>query len=262
MRNNSSAAFLTNFIVGLLFFAVFPGGASGQDNSNSAKARELNNRAVALVGEKKYDEAIGLLEEAARLKPEYADAYMNLGSAHMLAGRAEKGAELLKHSIELDPKCPKARNQLGVTYEKLGKYDLAIESLKKSVELNPDYALGNFNLGATYLWAGKSKLAEEYLAKAEKLDPYKTEVKRYQAVLYAKKGRYTDAIAKMRDVMKITPDDEEANLILCKIYLMANDRQSALNMYQSFKAVNQPVADQMFKWIFADKLVFANDQRP
>ncbi len=248
-------------IVTFSFISIISFETSGQDvQAKMAQAEDLNRQAIIRVSEKRFAEAIELLTKAVGLEPKFAEAHMNIGSAYLLSGRPEDAIEHLRKGLSFDPKSHKGNNQLGVVYEKLGRLDDAVAAFNRAIKLKPDYPLAHFNLGAAYLWANKLKQADLWLHKAARLDPTNDEIKLYVGVLYAKQDRFREAIAEVRPVTQRQPGHDEANLTLCKIYLLANDRESALNLYQNFKAVNVPLADEMFKSIYSDKIVFVSDK--
>lgn len=252
-------AFSLLTLIFVSFFISFE--ASGQSNQeNLAKAEDLNRQAILRFNEKRYDDALFLLKDAVAIDPTFASGWMNIGSAYLLSGRPELGVEPLQKGIRLEPDSHEGYNQLGVVYEKLGRVDEAVEAFKKAIDLKPDYALGNFNLGAAYLWSKKWKQAGLFLEKAAKLDPSHREVKLYLAVLYANQKKYPDAISEVKKVTQKNPDDDYASLILCRIYLLANDRDSALNMYQAVKSTKLTLADEMFKSIFSDRVVLVSEK--
>ena len=112
--------------------------AAQSDAEAKAKAEDLNRQAILRIREAKYDQAIPLLNQAITIAPKFAEGHLNLGSAHMLAGRPADSISHLKRGIELDPSAPEGFNQLGVAYEKMGKVNLAIEALEKAIALKPD----------------------------------------------------------------------------------------------------------------------------
>ena len=53
-------------------------------------------RGCAKINSKKYQEAIADLEKAIELKPDYADAYFNIGKVNYLLGDEDKACEYYK----------------------------------------------------------------------------------------------------------------------------------------------------------------------
>ncbi len=251
----------THLIFGLItlsIFSILTTEAAAQAGGAAVTAEDLNGQAIEQINNKKYDAAIGLLSKAIEIKPGLADAHFNLGTAHLLAGRAEVALGHIRKGTELNPSSYKGYNQLGVVYDSLRQDDLAIKALKKAIDLKPDYAFGHINLGKAYLFKNQLQLAREALEKGLRLDPSSDDGKLHLAVLYAKQARYSQAIKVARGVTERRPDDETANLILCQIYIMANDRDSALGLYQSFKGTNVSLADQMFRSLFNGRTVDAS----
>jgi tetratricopeptide (TPR) repeat protein len=244
------------FILVTFFFGFINTVAQGEE-VNGEGVEQINRKAMELVAEKRYPEAIVLFEQVIERQPTFAPAHLNLGSAYLLSGQPNTALGHIKRGLELDPDSPIGNNQIAVVYNRLGKLDLAIEHLKKTVQLKPDYALGQFNLGAAYLANNRLKPAAAALEKAARLDPNSNDVKLYLGVTYARQSRFSEALAQVKAVTKKQPDHYMANLTLCTVYLMANDRQSALDIYQSFKSVNVPLADEMFRNIFSGKVIVA-----
>lgn len=252
--------FPITLVAAAIFHLLFISDSRGQDNAGSiARAEDLNRQAILRIGNKNYDDAIALLDKAIKTYPGFAEAHMNLGTAHMLAGRPKDAIAPLRKGIELDPTAYKGFNQLGVVYEKLGRTDDAVRNLRKAVELKPDYALGYFNLGAAYLWSERLDEAERALETAARLDPGNNEIKLSLGVVYAKQKRFAKAVAEVKKVADKDPTHEEAGLILCRLYLLSNNRDAALSLYQTAKTTNITLAEEMFKSIFGDRILVVKD---
>jgi tetratricopeptide (TPR) repeat protein len=77
---------------------------------------QLNNLGYQLLEQKRFDQAIAVLELNAAEYPRSSNAYDSLGEACMLAGRKEAAIRNYRKSLELDPRNENARAML----EKLG----------------------------------------------------------------------------------------------------------------------------------------------
>ena len=78
---------------------------------------QLNSLGYELLEQKRFDQAIAVLELNATEYPRSSNAYDSLGEAYMLAGRQELAAANYRKSLELDPRNENARAML----EKLGR---------------------------------------------------------------------------------------------------------------------------------------------
>ena len=63
---------------------------------------------------KEYDKAISFYLKAIELKPDYAEAYYNLGLAYKNQGNLTKAIESYKKAIEVDPDHADAYINLGI----------------------------------------------------------------------------------------------------------------------------------------------------
>ena len=108
-----------------------------------AKAREcnpndpviINNAATVLFEQKKYNEAMQGFMDAVRLKPDYADALMNIGSCYGLMGNYREALTWFDKAIAVDPGLAQAYFFSAVTWERLGNPTRAAELFRKAEEL-------------------------------------------------------------------------------------------------------------------------------
>lgn len=79
-----------------------------------------------------------------------AEAYLQIGSAHLQKGNYPLALSNLLESVRLDPRNPVAQNNLGLAYFVRAKYDMARKHLEEAVQLNEKYTDARNNLGRTY----------------------------------------------------------------------------------------------------------------
>ena len=123
------------------------------------------------VENKEYDKAIPFYLRAIELKPDYAKAYNNLGSAYDDQGNYTKAIQSYEKAIELDPDYAAAYYNLGIAYNTQGNLTKAIQSYEKVIELDPDDADAYYNLGIAYNTQGNLTKAIESYDKAIELKP-------------------------------------------------------------------------------------------
>lgn len=66
-----------------------------------------NAQGVGLINEGKYEAAIVLLNQAIRMRPDFATAYYNLGTAYYFLDQSENAVTALEKAIKLSPRIPK-----------------------------------------------------------------------------------------------------------------------------------------------------------
>ena len=120
-----------------------------------AGAAEQLDRAIQLFGEK---------EEAAYTR--YLRARVHSESGEMKEAEAE-----LQRAVKLRPEFAEAWSDLGQARESLGDDAGALSALQRSVQINPDGAVAQTRLGSLYLQLGKPKDAIPHLERAARLSP-------------------------------------------------------------------------------------------
>jgi tetratricopeptide (TPR) repeat protein len=77
-------------------------------------------RGLALERAAKPSEALSSFQDAVRLNPDSAEAYLGVGQAELALGRARDAIAELEHALRLDPKNVQARRLLSTAYRKAG----------------------------------------------------------------------------------------------------------------------------------------------
>ena len=115
--------------------------------------------------------ALKMFETALKIKPDYFEAYKNLGITHRDLGQFELAVEKLKSSIAIEPNNVDAHYNLAITYKDINEIDKAIESYKKVMEINPKFAAAYNNLGNIFKESGRKHSAIDYYEKAIEINP-------------------------------------------------------------------------------------------
>lgn len=113
-----------------------------------------------------------LLLDAIRIKPDYSQAYFNLGLLAVKKGEYQRAMADLNEAIRLDPSNFEAFFYLGTAFQALGRHEAAIESFRRALTINPDnhelaWRVYSAYLGFEARLAGEE--AEKYRAEKEKI---------------------------------------------------------------------------------------------
>ncbi|MBP7095380.1 MAG: tetratricopeptide repeat protein [Spirochaetia bacterium] len=119
---------------------------------------------------KATDKALMSFREAARLKPDYVGAWVQIGRA--LSARSDtKGAiDALLRALSFEPENVTALRELGAAYAKAGQNAEAERSFESALALSDD-ALTNFNAANVENALGKHAEARDHAARAVALAP-------------------------------------------------------------------------------------------
>jgi TonB family protein len=106
------------------------GHASGaaSPSKSAGKSIELNNQGDEFYDQGKYDEAVAAYQQAINLKPNYAEAYLNLGDAYSALQRNEEALAAYKKALRFKPNYGEAYIGLGDAYLALGKNEESEEA--------------------------------------------------------------------------------------------------------------------------------------
>jgi tetratricopeptide (TPR) repeat protein len=121
------------------------------------------NYAVVLKKMQAYQDAIRNYENAIALKPDYAEAYANLGNIYQEMREFEKALEQYNKAIHFGPMLALAYYNRGVVLQELTRHDEALEDYDKTLVLQPNYYLAYLN---------KSVILYELKRKAEAAHNY------------------------------------------------------------------------------------------
>lgn len=117
------------------------------------------------------EEAVPLLLQAVKEKPDHFEAQFNLGIAQETLGRWAQAADAYRSASKLKPTDPDVRLNLAVALRRLGKADEALAVAREAVRLAPDDAQAHLNLGLLLSEAKRYDEAVAEMTAATRLKP-------------------------------------------------------------------------------------------
>jgi len=120
------------------------------------------------TGEKHH--AIFLYEEILELDPNYAPAYINLGTIYFHLRQLDRAEELYRRATVADPGYVLAFFDLGNVLDELARLDESIAAYRKAVALSPRYADAHYNLALAHERKAEHRLALRHWQAYLKLD--------------------------------------------------------------------------------------------
>ena len=126
------------------------------------------NLAFVLVQQRKFDDAIAMLNEQTKINPFEDYAYNLLGSVYWQQQDYAKAEEAFRKQIEVTPLDPTAHASLGEMFVESRKYKEAIPALERAISISPDREILYVTLGRAYLSTGETKKAIDTFEEAIK----------------------------------------------------------------------------------------------
>jgi len=100
-----------------------------------------------------------------------AQEHYNQGLQWQKDRQYAKAIEAYRQAVQLKPDFPEAYNNLGYTYRMAGDFDNAIAAYQEALRLKPDFAEAHQYLGKAYLAKGMRQEAEEQYRILRTLNP-------------------------------------------------------------------------------------------
>ena len=154
-----------------------------------AASRRDFERAVAMLNEQEYGQAIALLEKVIEQSPGVTAPYIDMAIACEHIGKSEQAEEHLKTALLLFPEHPVACNEYGMLFRKTGRFAEARAIYEKALSIFPDYYPVHRNLGILCdLYLNDLACALEHYEIYSEARPEDKQVKSWIADLRARLG--------------------------------------------------------------------------
>jgi Flp pilus assembly protein TadD len=215
---------------------------------NSAHAHD--NLATVYAEQKKYRAALDEYLVALRLEPDSATAHYNLAcflSAHALHFAVAEYRE----AIELEPDYPDAHLNLGLTLADADRTDEAMAELKRAVELDLGDALPRHELAGLQMDTGDYRSAIAQLKEVVRLEPQNFEAWLDLGICYAQKGFYAEAERAYGSARELKGDDLLVIYNLGALYaLWGRPREAVLHLQRAIAIDREKVKT----WLSSDSM--------
>lgn len=192
----------------------------------------LNNLATALLRSNRHDEAISQLTRALELKPDYAQARYNLGSAWIAAKQAEKAEPLFKSLAEQHPANADYLCAWADALREANKWKRARRIYENVLTLDPDFARAHTNLGRMLIHLGELELALTHCRRAVELTPQLALAHRNLGDCLAHREELDEAMEAYADAYERDPDDAELCTAIGRVWQETHALAEAQSWYQ------------------------------
>jgi serine/threonine protein kinase/tetratricopeptide (TPR) repeat protein len=182
----------------------------------------------------RYAEAIEQWKQVAKLLPGRLISHVNLGNAYLNLGRLEAAIDSYRQALIIG-ESQEAYTGLGTAFYYQAKYAAAAETYQKGLKLRPNDPTLLGNLGDAYRQSSDFREAakaydqaiEYWRGKIESGQAYPDEIAR-QADCLAKRGQTAEALKKIRQALKLAPDNVNCMYSAAIVYSLSHDPNQAL----------------------------------
>jgi len=189
--------------------------------------RNTISAAEAYVQADQYDQAIGVVRDALRTKPDDVELQFELGAALERSGDKASAEATFLAILDKHPENAGTMNYLGYMWAEQGVHlDRAAEMLNKAVTLEPGNGAYLDSLGWAYFRQGKLDLAEKYLNNAAQILPRDATVHEHLGDVLAKRGDTTRALSLYRVALTLDPESKDEAKLRSKIAELEKQQQA------------------------------------
>ena len=185
------------------------------------------------VGLMQFDAAIVSYQKALKIKPDYAEAYYNMGIALDNKGDLEASIKSYKKAIKFNPEYADAYNNLGFAMNHKGFHDAAIDSYKKAININPNNAQAYNNMGNTFKNKGDLKAAIQNYSQAVRIKPDYGDAYNNMGGALEDAGDTEAALKSYKHAIKVKPDFAEAHYNMGFVLDKQSDPEDAVDSYSN-----------------------------
>jgi len=161
-------------------------------------------------------EALGLIQETVRSRPESAAAHQAYGHILLTLGRLAEAELQFREAIRLRPEFDRAHAGLGFALLGEGRFKEAAECYRAAMQLHPHQALDHYNLGVCLDKLGDLNGAMEAYRSAVQCNPDFAEGQRELGSLLIKKGQLAEATRCLENAVRLAPSDPVAQELLTR----------------------------------------------
>lgn len=222
---------------------------SGQLDNFAKRALE---QGLQLFVDKKYDQAIPVLQRAAGLSPRSAtaiNAYDYMARAYLAQDDGNAAINAYQRALKIDPGRDDIRMALGNAYYSAERYEEAKVQYEQGVKLNPS-AANRYSLGQGYLATGEYDQAVRQFEQVRRLDSRNPYGDFGLGQAYAKQGRYDQAILAFEQAIGIQEDYWDAYAEMGYTLVDMGEPARAQEILTTLEDNSSALADNLSAYIY------------
>lgn len=173
-------------------------------------AKTAYDQGMRLIDQDKPAEAIGHFDDALRINPDFANAFLGRAEARRLLGQYEMSIEDCNRAMHVKSDEPRPYFCRGLGRALLKQYDAAVLDYTEAIRLNPEFALAYSNRGNAYSNLEQYDRAVQDFNQAIRLLPGNAQFHMRRAAAYENLKQYEKAIQDYDDAIRLQPGNARA----------------------------------------------------
>jgi len=188
-------------------------------------AEELMDQVEFLINNSRYEEALGIIEEALKVAPKDAKIYYRKAETLIGLGRFREAIGTLEKSVQIDPKYIEAYEMLGNLYSQFRKAPQAVKNYEQAYSiatakagtladveekerLNSDRLRYKIEIINILFLVKRHKFTKPHIDQALEMEPDNFDVRFMKAQYHNEVEEYQDALTIMEVLIKEVPEME------------------------------------------------------
>jgi len=180
----------------------------------------------ALLFDRKFADAAGLIEQSVRIDPGAAYAYNALGIAYLEQAQYDRAIPAFRDAFRRAPHWSYPLHNQALAYIEKGELQPAIRLYQQAMKITPQYSYLPYNLGLVYQRLNRRGDAEASYRMAIRIAPGEAEPYNALGTLKASEGRSSEAERLYRDALTRQPDSQKARHNLALLLVADKNRQA------------------------------------
>ncbi len=184
------------------------------------RAEKLFEQASRMMDRGNYLPAIEHLEKSLALKPDFPEAWYNLGYIFHAIGRLDQAQLAYANACRHRPGFTEALVNRAVVLMELGDHAAAQQCFGRALAIDPFRADAHYNLGNLCLAKGRHREAAQHFMRAATIDPLHFRAWGNLGWTFYETGQYQEAEKYYAMALTINPEYAEAHLNLAVLCLL------------------------------------------
>jgi Flp pilus assembly protein TadD len=162
--------------------------AEAPDPGDNPDWMRWNNLGIAYLDQAQYAESIHAFNEVVKLRPDYPDAYTNIGLTNISWEKFGSARSAIEQALKISPDNARAHFYHALVERRDGHYDAEIADLKKVVDKFPQSRDARRELGVSYYQQDMPHEAMEQFEALQAIDPDDLAAHYNLSLLYRRMG--------------------------------------------------------------------------